>query len=843
MIGRAGTKRIINAVVFILSGFAILGIVCVVMWTKLQEITIGQVESHVAGYSHMMASIVDNSFKNELDMLEYATEYVDIETGDFRHTDVTEGVSYGVVRINGEATYGIPLSFSDYSGFFDSLHGTPAVSVHADTVLFTVPVYNGKNVKYVLYKLYQRDILAKKVEMICYDGQGECLLIDVDGNIILRSENSTLTSDFFVSDDTVKDVQKLRDQMNVNISSAAHNAKKDVVLFAAETDHRGLYIVGYVPAKAPAGNISLIFPLVLWTFGLLWLLLVIITIYLMGAEHKAQKSDELRQEKIAAENANRAKSEFLANMSHEIRTPINAVIGMNEMILRESGETHIKEYAANIDSASHNLLSIINDILDFSKIESGKMDIVEHEYRLNELLHNVTCMMRVRAEEKKLDFYVDVNEKLPNILYGDDIRIKQIVLNLLSNAVKYTHKGSVRLSIDGIIDPVSDEVRLKISVSDTGIGIRETEQQQLFQNFSRFDLSANRNIEGTGLGLAITQRLVTLMGGRIKVNSAYGKGSTFTVSIAQKIISDEYIGKIGSAGPKEATGYSTVFTAPGASVLAVDDNQMNLLVVKNLLKDTMVKLTLCMSGEEALELMRQNKYDIVLLDHMMPKMDGIETLKHIRHMQENASAEAVIIALTANAVSGVREMYLAEGFDDYMSKPIDGRRLEEMLARYLPTDKVIYTRVSNEQLEGKSAGNDRVISAEPVQQAESLDDIVLFDTSVGIRYCMDSEDMYKEILSVFCDMYDERHADLEAKKNAEDWKGYTVVIHALKSNALNVGGKRLSKACLLLEKAGKRITSGESVEESISYIKTDHPAAMELYAETIKAAKEYLGKK
>ncbi len=836
-------KRIMSAVAFIAAGFVLLAIVCFVMWGKLQEITHGQVESHVAGFANMMGEMINSSFNDELSLLEASTAFVDIETGELDDIFKKEnGVSYGVLRINGEAADGEQLLFAEYEGISDALHGNPSVSCSSeqDKVLFAVPVYNGSNVRYVLYKLYDCSTLEKKVNMVCYDGFGECVLTDRNGRILLRSDGSEATMEFFKSEQLSDAIDSISKSMNVKTAAAAYSNQNNLIVFASETDHNGLYIMGFVPEKAPAGDISLIIPLVLWTFGLLWVLLVIITIYLLGAEQKAKESDELRHAKIIAENASKAKSDFLANMSHEIRTPINAVIGMNEMILRESNDKNVLGYAANIDSASNNLLSIINDILDFSKIESGKMEIFEHEYKLGALLNDVVNMVRIKAEQKKLNFDVVVNEQLPNELYGDDIRIKQVLTNLLSNAVKYTNEGHVKLTVNGTVDPKRESVQLKISVEDTGIGIDQKDQTMLFENFSRFDLSQTRHIEGTGLGLAITHRLVELMAGRIKVESVYGEGSVFTVYLTQSITGDDVVGnfvmRYNTSCTVPEAGYTAAFTAPGAAILAVDDNHMNLMVLKNLLKDTKVDLTLCMGGEEALELVKSNRYDIILLDHMMPVMDGIEVLGHLRSMPINESRDAAVIALTANAVSGVREMYLEAGFDDYMSKPISGKLLEEMLAKHLPKGKVIYTDAPQE----KAAQAEDTFAAAAFEEEQRAPEEPLLDIALGIRYCADSEEMYCEILGIFCDMRDDKIKELENALSTENWYDYTVAIHALKSNSLNVGGKPLSKRCLELEMAGKRIKAEEDIQESIAFIRENHSVAMELYEQTLAEAGKYL---
>ncbi len=425
---------------------------------------------------------------------------------------------------------------------------------------------------------------------------------------------------------------------------------------------------------------------------------LIVGMYVMlvtGVAALAKQVITIRDEEKYAQQVSQIKSNFLANMSHEIRTPVNAILGLNEMIKRESAEPEIGYYSDNISRAGRSLLSLINDILDFTKIESGKMELVKDNYRLDDLLKNVGNQIGELARQKNLAFSIEVDPELPNELFGDENRISQVLINLLNNAVKYTSQGSVKLKVafDGAnaryIEDSTRYVKLKFEVADTGIGIKSEDMAKLFKKFERLEVQKNKGIEGTGLGLAISNNLVRMMDGKITVVSRYNEGSVFTAGIIQEVSGFEAVGDFGSkteAAMEEKKKYKPTFSAPEAKILMVDDSPVNILVVKGLLKQTGIVVDEAESGPACLDKCRTTKYDLILLDHMMPGMDGIETLHRLK---DELHVDCPMIALTANAIEGMREMYLEEGFDDYLTKPTKPADLELTIKNYLPAEKVL----------------------------------------------------------------------------------------------------------------------------------------------------------
>lgn len=608
--------------------------------------------------------------------------------------------------------------------------------------------------------------------------------------------------------------------------------------------------------------------------------------------------EEINDAKYEAERANRAKSAFLANMSHEIRTPINAVLGMDEMIIREAASPEIHEYALNIKNAGKMLLSLINDVLDFSKIESGKMEIVKANYRFSGVLKDLEQMIGYRANDKKLTFVMEVDETLPDRLYGDDVRLRQIIMNILTNAVKYTHKGSVTMRVSGqLVEGAgatdgaamsegagSDEGRLfgnvllHVEVQDTGIGIRSEDIEKLTKSFTRIEEERNRNIEGTGLGMSITTSLLGLMGSELKVESTYGKGSTFYFDVVQGVVENVPVGPRERWRSEEDINYGSRerFVAPQAHILVTDDNDMNLAVIKGLLKETEIQVDTAQSGQEAIQMMRAGEYHVCLLDHMMPGIDGIETLHRLRY--EHICDDTPVIALTANAVSGAREEYRKMGFDDYLSKPVDVVLLENMLKKYIPQELVHVVEKNavqgenahvdesavqgeNAHVDGGTEYDENVYEASGVARDKNVhkvsntarDGILQvdadvpqgakddqygllvaagFDVRTALVHCAGMEDAYREFLGMFVAGAAQRKDKLDTFLGQDDLDGYRIEVHALKNNAYTLGMTNLGDMSLKLEKLAR--------DGALEQVREGHGALVEMLGQYADVTKQWL---
>lgn len=522
------------------------------------------------------------------------------------------------------------------------------------------------------------------------------------------------------------------------------------------------------------------------------------------------------------ERANSAKSDFLANMSHEIRTPMNAITGMSEFIIRDSKDEVARKNAAQIRSSASSLLAIINDILDFSKIEAGKMEIINVPYQITSVINDVASMIEIRLEDKDVRLELDIDEKLPVSLLGDEIRIKQVLINLLTNAVKFTSKGCITLKMS--CEKLENRrVRILASVADTGMGIPEDKMDKLFSSFSQVDTKRNRTVEGTGLGLAISKKLVNAMGGEMTVSSVYGQGSTFSFDLINGIEDETPIGSFDrSRVDVKLKLFEYSFTAPRAKVLIVDDNKINLKVAEGMLKPYQIEIVTASDGPASIELAEKEAFDLIFMDHMMPVMDGVEAMQRIRQAEKEAGRRNTIIALTANALSGVREKYMELGFDDFLAKPLVDKELDQILRRFLPKDMIEENGRQEELVFDKKEETKPEYATESEKKAAEesrelgLPDIPGVDALAGLKYVQNDKETYLSLLESFVKSAEEHSDKLKTALECEDLKNYSISAHSLKSGAYYIGAGELGDFAKKMEFAAK--------ENDVACIRENHEA-------------------
>ena len=799
------------------------------MTNLLNESMAKNVYRHVGTISHS----VEHEFEQEIHEMHLGASMVEkgqvsveslinVSNAFERGTD-----NSGILREDGSPVEGSPRNlpeheFKELEAVFD---GEDVITYHKGSgLVFAVPIQiNDENC--LFYQQYSDRDIPKLFSVVSYDGEGRVTIGYKTGEwteISFGENGGKFYDELYKTPGFLEAYSEAikNDTLDKGrvIKPFEFNGES-YWLFGSYVYGNDFAIFGMVKREAVSAGVEYIHLVMLGVVGMLCLVLIMFARYTI----KNVENKELKYESQMALQASKTKSDFLSNMSHEIRTPINAILGMDEMILRESKEPNTLEYAENLRHAGNSLLGIVNDILDFSKIEAGKMEIIAVEYQLSSLLNDLVNMIHTRSDKKGLKFIAQANPNIPSILFGDEIRIKQVITNILTNAVKYTEKGSVTLNVD-YKDKGTDGIILEISVKDTGIGIKEEDISKLFSAFERIEEKRNRTIEGTGLGMNITQQLLRLMGTSLKVESVYGQGSTFSFELEQKVVNREPIGDFEEAfknSLKNHKEYHEKFTAPDANILVVDDTVMNLTVVKGLLKQTKIQIDTAESGYECLDMVVRKKYDVIFLDHRMPGMDGIETLKEMKELPINLNADTPVISLTANAISGAREQYITAGFKDYLTKPINSTHLENMLIKYLPKDKVIISD-GTENTSSLSIDNNSsfLIQHSSLDLPEWLMKVDGLNLKEGVEHCGDTE-AYLEVLKVYANSVINGANEIEDYFKAEDWKNYTTKVHALKSSSRVIGANELSDRAKRLEDAGN---SGY-----IDEIKNDTKPLLDLY--------------
>ena len=645
----------------------------------------------------------------------------------------------------------------------------------------------------LLMRVVPISMLQKKLVFLTGEYESiEVSLVDKEGDYVIQGK-SLKNSNFFqyyrsynnVSNEEYESFKKT--VIGEVGSTTIKNSKGEdcMIAYTPLEELKAWYLISYIPKKDLVEERPVDW-LILGVVAVgLGVLLIFNFLVLMIYNRK------LSDAAIEANQANDAKSYFLSTMSHDIRTPMNAILGLNEMVLRDSHDETVIGYSENIKTAGNTLLGLINDILDFSKIEAGKMEIVNVDYSFVSALNDLVNMVQNKAKDKGLIFNMDVDNDIPSILNGDEIRIKQVITNILSNAVKYTKEGSITFSVGyEKIEEKPDSIILKISVADTGIGIKPEDMKRLFKAFERIEEKRNRNIEGTGLGMSIAQSFLVMMGSQLNVESVYGDGSTFSFNLEQKVVNWDPVGDYEEAFKRaisERRNYHEKFTAPYAKVLVVDDIAVNLTVFSSLLNRTKMQIDTAESGDEAIQMYKNKHYDVIFLDHMMPDKDGIETLTEMRDIKDSPNDATPVICLTANAISGMREMYINAGFDDYITKPISPDRLEAMLLKYLPKGKIAPASSDDE--------NDDYILPDFIFHLGEI------DVSSGLAHCGNAES-YMATLKMYLDTAEKNADDIENYWAARDVKNTTIKVHALKSTSRVIGALKLGEFAARLEKAG-----------------------------------------
>ncbi|WP_051204695.1 ATP-binding protein [Butyrivibrio sp. VCD2006] len=840
-------QRVIRQMSAVLVVFALLmGVLGLYFQKYLWDIINNMVERRIMREAETAADFYYEELSTEMMTIEHIGLLLEDERTTYQEENIIQAknvietvfknepsILMGIMNGEGEAVYGERIPPNEYDALLSTMTGNDGIS-YMDTgaFLFSHSILHGDNVSYVIYSLCSTAYIKKHHSLDFIHNLGAVSLMTRDGDEVLPFLN---VEEKFGSFYRSKSVRKVFERLRLahNLEPAGVERVKtiygDMYFYVAQIENTHFILTGAISVDEAMGDYKSIPYMVMAVYLILFFIMIILSIVLMNFSVKVRESEELKIAKKAAEDASKAKGMFLANMSHEIRTPINAILGMNELITRETRNENVQKYAFSIKSSANQLLTLVNDVLDFSKMEAGKFQLRYDTYYLSAILTDVNVMIRGKAESKGLIYNVHVDQEIPDALVGDETRLKQVLINLLTNSVKYTMAGFVELSIS-YESKGEDYIDVRFSVKDTGIGMKEEDIKKLFLAFQRLDEDRNKTIEGTGLGMSIVKQILDAMETTLDVKSVYGKGSEFSFIVRQKVDNWEPIGDYVMAAERLVTrqeSYKPSFVAPSVRILAVDDTDINLRVVSGLLNQTKIKVDTALSGKQALEMMIATKYDLALIDHRMPVMDGVELLKHIRENKEGINHDIPCIALTANVFAGIREMYIKVGFDDYLEKPVSGARLEEMLMKYLPQDKLQdESELTDEDASVEETSSqdeepsENATEADVLNKLRELQDKGYVDIDAGVSYAGSEED-FIDIVRLFRDTIDKKSEEIRELYDAGNIEEYTTKVHALKTAARIIGAMDVSEKARLLEMAGK--------ENNLDYIKENTEKVLEEY--------------
>jgi len=864
-------SRVHVKMVILVSAFmVVLFLVCVFLRIRMDDLLVKSMNVQVQQQSQVLSAALNSKLKVHLSALEGIARQIENDTlavasflEPLEKMDSTD--HYGILALDGTHLWGDtsdPVNAKYFHGITEAFRGTSFASYNEDKgILLTAPIFVNGNIKAVLYKLFTNFDEDLLIDFSKEGGQRFVTIVDGKGTILMGDPPSFDIRNIFA------DLQKQLDETNVAMS---RNKEKDSIyyFFMQELDIQNLFMAGMIPEKTLGMNAEKVPSLVFQVVGCLVLFFAMSMGIVFLIFRRNYEYNRLRLLSESPKDSREVNNRLVKVIGEEIRIPIGNIMAVDTILLKECKNPVHREYAQNIQNVGMSLLSVLNNILDLSKMESGDVELVPVQYNLFSVLSESYGMLTLRANDKALHAEIEVDQTVPTELRGDEARIRQIINNLLLNAIKYTASGSVlfKVGYERLVDNRhgSNRINLIITVQDTGIGIREEEMNNLFLAFRHSETVGSLSDVGTGLGLSLTNNLVNLMGGKIKVDSAYGKGTTFTVTIPQEIVRNDAMGDFDKRYRDYVTALEVQnrkFSAAGAVVLAVDDVPMNLRVMAGLLKETDVQLEVANNGMEAMEKIKRTHFDIIFMDKDMPVMDGAETLSIMNSVADHPNAETPIILMTSNSVAEAREVCHREGFSDFLIKPVREESLIMMLYKYLPREKVnlydasedssddqnpLYSSMNiavplvanssekgpiQEMADAKAAEDTmKHMSWNLAEDLENLGGTGLVDIKVGLECNGNDENTYRQKLKDFSASTIDQ--SLEQYYRIEDYENYRMLVHLLKGKSLSLGAIEIASLAKLMESACNR--------GDYEYLRISHARLIREYRDFVKALKELI---